>query len=57
MLRLVVFKTSAKKWVLRITVGGKRREMGLGAYPAVSLAEARAKAADARKTVSTRQPE
>jgi len=29
------------QWFLRVTVHGRRREMGLGAYPAVSLKEAR----------------
>ncbi|AXT28944.1 DUF4102 domain-containing protein (plasmid) [Ruegeria sp. AD91A] len=29
------------KWVLLVTVHGRRREMGLGAYPDVSLKEAR----------------
>ncbi|WP_276947233.1 integrase arm-type DNA-binding domain-containing protein, partial [Haematobacter massiliensis] len=40
---LWLFKDEASrgKWVLRVTVHGKRREMGLGAFPAVSLAEAR----------------
>lgn len=33
-------------WVLRVTMGDKRRDLGLGPYPAVSLAEARAKARD-----------
>ncbi|HPB75802.1 MAG TPA: integrase arm-type DNA-binding domain-containing protein, partial [Chromatiaceae bacterium] len=50
-LRLVVSATGAKKWVLRITVAGKRREMGLGSYPLISLAEAREKALVARKSV------
>ncbi len=36
-------------WVLRYTFGGKRRDMGLGAYPTVGLAEARDAAEDARK--------
>lgn len=36
------------QWVLRLTVQGRRREMGLGAYPAVTLAEARRMAAEAR---------
>jgi integrase len=31
-------------WVLRIYVAGKRRNLGLGPYPEVSLAEARSKA-------------
>lgn len=48
-LRLVVSPAGAKKWVLRLTVDGRRREMGLGSYPVVSLAEARAKAAEARQ--------
>lgn len=47
-LRLVVSEGGAKKWLLRITIGGKRREMGLGSYPEVSLAEAREEAAKAR---------
>ena len=33
-----------KSWVLRATIDGKRRDLGLGGYPAVSLAEARRKA-------------
>lgn len=41
-----------RKWVLRITVSGKRREMGLGAFPDVSLAEARRKAEQARAMVA-----
>jgi len=48
-LRLVVSKTGARKWVLRFTVAGKRREMGLGSLPDVGLAEARDKASAARK--------
>ncbi|MBD0275599.1 MAG: tyrosine-type recombinase/integrase [Acetobacteraceae bacterium] len=37
------------QWVLRYRApGGKRRDMGLGAYPKVSLADARAAAAAAR---------
>ena len=48
-LRLVVSATGAKKWVLRFTINGKRREMGLGSFPDVGLAEARDKAAEYRK--------
>lgn len=29
------------QWVLRVTINGRRREMGLGAFPEVSLKEAR----------------
>lgn len=32
------------QWVLRYTIFGKRREMGLGAYPSVTLREARKEA-------------
>lgn len=39
------------KWVLRVTVEGRRREMGLGAYPIVSLSEARKLADEARAKV------
>jgi integrase len=39
------------QWVLRVTVHGRRREMGLGAYPEVSLKEARI-AADQQRQVS-----
>lgn len=48
-LRLVVSQSRAKKWVIRFTVNGRRREMGLGSFPDVSLAEARDAARDARK--------
>jgi hypothetical protein len=51
-LRLVVSKTGPKKWVLRVTTQSKRCEMGLGAYPTVNLAEARSKAAEARKAAA-----
>jgi integrase len=38
------------QWVLRVTAHGRRREMGLGAYPAVSLKAAR-EAADAARAL------
>ena len=41
----------AGKWILRITVSGRRREMGLGPWPDVSIAEARERAAEARRTL------
>ncbi len=40
-LYLNVTKTGAKSWVQRIVVDGRRRDIGLGGYPAVSLARAR----------------
>ena len=53
-LRLVVSPTGARKWVLRLTVRGKRREMGLGSYPAISLAKAREDAAEYRSVAAQR---
>src|SRR6056297_531508 len=37
-------KDGGAQWVLRVTVHGRRREMGLGSFPAVSLKEAREEA-------------
>lgn len=48
-LRLVVSKSGGKKWVVRLTLHQKRREFGLGSFPDISLAEARAKAVQYRK--------
>ncbi|CRI66642.1 tyrosine-type recombinase/integrase [Thiocapsa roseopersicina] len=39
----------ARLWVFRYSNAGKQREMGLGGYPAVTLAEARQRAAEARE--------
>ena len=39
------------KWILRFVIRGRRREMGLGRWPDVSIAEARDRASDARRTV------
>ena len=39
----------SKSWVQRITVNGRRRDIGLGAWPLVSLADAREKAIDNRR--------
>ncbi|MBE7159054.1 MAG: integrase arm-type DNA-binding domain-containing protein, partial [Rhodospirillales bacterium] len=36
-------------WVLRVLVGEKRRDLGLGPYPEIGLAEAREKARDVHK--------
>ncbi len=40
-LYLRVDSNGAKFWIQRIVIHGKRREMGLGGYPLISLAEAR----------------
>jgi hypothetical protein len=41
--------TPRRSWVFRFEVGGRERWMGLGAYPDVSLLQARERAADARR--------
>ena len=48
-LRLIVRDAGAKRWVVRVTVGGRRIERGLGSYPEVSLEEAREQASAFRK--------
>ncbi|GAB3471625.1 tyrosine-type recombinase/integrase [Azotobacter salinestris] len=44
-----VGRTGGASWIFRYKIAGKSRYMGLGSYPEVSLADARALAADARK--------
>lgn len=48
-LRLNIKPSGAKSWILRTTVGAKRSDIGLGAYPAVTLAAAWERA---RKTLA-----
>ena len=52
-LALQVTPTGARTWVMRVSIGGKRREMGLGGYSAsgMTLARARAAALDARDKI------
>lgn len=50
-LYLQVSSAAAKSWVLRIKVGDKRREIGLGSYPGVELSVALDKAREARQKV------
>ena len=49
---LRVYKSGSRCWVLRLTVDGRRREIGLGGWPAVSLADARRKAFEHRATAA-----
>ena len=51
-LHLYISKTGSKSWVLRITVDGRRRDIGLGAFPSVSLAQAREKTTGIRTVVA-----
>ncbi|WP_353175702.1 integrase arm-type DNA-binding domain-containing protein [Salinisphaera sp. T5B8] len=43
-LLLQVSKSGARSWILRATVGSRRRDIGLGGFPDVTLAQAREKA-------------
>jgi integrase len=47
-----VTQYGSKSWILRYQVGGKRRDMGLGGYPDVTLAAAREAARAARAKLS-----
>lgn len=48
-----VRKNDRKSWVLRYQLNGLRRDLGLGSYPAISLANARLAAIDARALVKS----
>ena len=50
-LYLIVSETGARKWVLRFTWRGRPKEMGLGSAANVPLADAREKAAGARRKI------
>ena len=57
-LTLRVSPQGRKSWIQRITVNGKQTALSVGAYPAVSLADARAIAQDnARATAQGRNPQ
>ena len=51
-LHLFISKRGGKSWVQRKTVDGRRRDIGLGGYPSVSLAQARKRAADNREAIA-----
>jgi integrase len=51
-LYLVVSTNGLRKWVLRFTWRGRAKEMGLGSAAAVSLADARERAATARRKIA-----
>ncbi len=51
-LHLQVTKSGARSWILRTTIAGKRRDLGLGGYPDVTLALAREKARDTREKIA-----
>ncbi|MGJ7456966.1 tyrosine-type recombinase/integrase [Halomonas sp. RA08-2] len=50
-LHLTVSATGARSWILRAKVGTLRRDIGLGGFPEVSLADARADAREAKRNI------
>lgn len=50
-LYLQVLPSGSRSWVLRVMVGGRRRDMGLGGFPDVTLAGAREAARRARDKI------
>ena len=50
-LNLLVSPRLTKSWVLRTTIGSRRRHLGLGSYPEISLAVAHEKAREAKKKI------
>lgn len=54
-LYLQVSDGAARSWILRANVAGKRRDIGLGSFPSVSLAAARQKAQAHRESIQEGQ--
>lgn len=54
-LMLKVSQTGGRSWVLRMRIADRRRDIGLGAFPAVTLAQARDKARGMRESVAQGQ--
>ncbi|ANO50854.1 tyrosine-type recombinase/integrase [Woeseia oceani] len=50
-LYLSVKESGARSWSLRVVAGGRRREIGLGGYPTVTLEQARTRARTAREQI------
>ena len=50
-LRLVILKSGARRWVLRASVRGERRDFGLGSFSAISLKDARDRSIDLRRRI------
>lgn len=50
-LMLQITPSNARSWLLRVMIGSKRRELGLGSYPEVPLAQARDRAREAKDKI------
>ena len=51
-LRFRVYPNKTRLWVMRIVAGGRRRDISLGAFPTIQLADARSRADAIRKAVA-----
>ena len=51
-LMLYVSESGARNWIQRITIDGRRREIGLGGLPLVTLAQARDLAIDNKRAIA-----
>jgi hypothetical protein len=54
-LMLLVKASGARSWVFRYQIKGRRRDMGFGAWPEISLARARERAMEARRAIALGQ--
>jgi hypothetical protein len=50
-LYLRIDKSGARRWFQRVTIDGTRRNLGLGGFPTVTLAEARQAALENRRSI------
>lgn len=50
-LSLQITPSGARSWLLRVRIGNKRREIGLGGYPDVTLAQARDRARETKDKI------
>lgn len=50
-LLLQITPNGGRTWLLRVAIGGKRREIGLGGYPDVTLAQARDRARETKDKI------
>ncbi|MFV1604464.1 integrase arm-type DNA-binding domain-containing protein [Phaeobacter sp. JH20_36] len=50
-LLMQITPNGGRTWLLRVTVGAKRREIGLGGFPDVTLAQARERAREAKDQI------
>jgi hypothetical protein len=51
-LQLQVTPSGVRSWILRVKIGDKRRDIGLGGYPEVSLALARERALEKKSIIA-----